>query len=58
MDKLLGGVVTGIGRIRIGLGGVGSVELALDGGEIHGTLDDTRIVGNAESDGIDGLDER
>lgn len=56
-DKLFGVVVTRIVRVRVGLGWVGRVEFALDGGEIHGRFDDRGIVGDVEGDGVDWAQE-
>lgn len=56
-NELVGAVITRIIGIRVGFLRVGRHELALDGSEIHWTLDDTRVVGDVEGDWVNGMDE-
>ena len=51
-DELVGVEITGILRVGIRLGRIGGGEFPLDSREIHGILDDRRIMGYVESNGI------
>ena len=57
LHKLLSGVVARVGGVGVRLRGVRGAELALDGGEVHWTLDDLGVMGDAQRDRIDGIQE-
>ena len=55
--ELLRVEVARVGRVRVGFCRVGCGKLALDGGEVHWTLDDLGVMGDAQRDRIDGIQE-
>ena len=55
--ELFSSVVTGLHGISVELAGVGGHQLALDGSEVHTTLDHVGVVRDAERKGINRIDE-
>jgi len=53
--ELVGVVIAQSVRIGIGLDGIRHIKLALNGTEVHRALDDSRIMGNAESNRVNGM---
>src|SRR5262245_16628093 len=57
-DKLIGISVPRVLWVRVWFRGIRRNKLAIDGGEIHGTLYDTGIVWDVQSDRVNGLKKR
>lgn len=57
-NELVGSVIAGIVWIGVWLGGIGMVEFEFDGREVHGVLNDGRIMRNVEDHRVDRRQKR